>query len=201
MTPSKPPFPIYQVPVILASQSPRRIELISQLGLPFSVCTVGDVEEVYPPDLVREEIPLYLARLKADAFLQQNDIPDNTVLITADTIVWLHDRVLGKPDGRNEAIEMLLSLSGNMHQVYTGVCLSGKNKSCTFYAESKVFFRTLDEQEIVYYVDNYQPFDKAGAYGIQEWIGYVGIERIEGSYYNVMGLPVQRLYHELRNFI
>ena len=195
------PFPIYQTPIILASRSPRRIELMQQVGFQFTVQLSGETDELYPPELQREEIPLFLARLKANSFLQAVAIPDQTIVVTADTIVWIDNQVLGKPKGRKEAIEMLETLSGNMHEVYTGVCLSSNEKQHSFFAESKVFFRKLTMDEIIFYVDNYQPYDKAGAYGIQEWIGYVGIEKIEGSFYNVMGLPIQKLYRELCGFI
>ena len=187
--------------IILASKSPRRIELMQQAGLQFTVQLADEIDEVYPPELQREEIPLYLARMKADAFLHAVAIPDDTVVVTADTIVWIDNRVLGKPSGREDAIHMLEILSGNMHQVYTGVCVTTNRKQSSFFAESKVFFRKLTSEEITFYVDRYQPYDKAGAYGIQEWIGYVGIEKIEGSFYNVMGLPIQRLYCELCSFI
>ena len=195
------PFTIYEVPIILASKSPRRIELMQQIGLQFTVQLSIETDEVYPPHLQCEEIPLFLARLKADAFLRTFTIPDRTIVITADTIVWINNRLLGKPAGRQEAIDMLEILSGNMHQVYTGVCLTTICKRQTFFSESKVFFRKLTHDEITFYVDRYQPYDKAGAYGIQEWIGYVGIEKIEGSYYNVMGLPIQKLYSELCSFM
>ncbi len=201
MKPESIPFPIYQVPIILASKSPRRIDLMQQVGLQFTVQLAGETDEVYPPELQREEIPLYLARLKADAFLRAVVIPENTIVVTADTIVWIDNRVLGKPSGRDGAIHMLETLSGSMHQVYTGVCLATTRRQRAFFAESKVYFRKLTSEEITFYVDRYQPYDKAGAYGIQEWIGYVGIEKIEGSYYNVMGLPVQKLYRELCDFI
>ena len=195
------PFPIYQVPIILASKSPRRIELMQQAGLQFTVQLAGGIDELYPPELQREEIPLFLARMKADAFLRAVAVPDNTIVVTADTIVWISEQVLGKPAKRQEAIDMLKKLSGNMHQVYTGVCLATNSKKHTFFAESKVYFRKLTNAEITFYVDHCQPYDKAGAYGIQEWIGYVGIEKIEGSYYNVMGLPIQKLYCELYFFM
>ena len=195
------PFPIYQVPIILASKSPRRIELMQQVGLPFTVHQSGETDELYPPNLQREEIPLFLAHLKADAFFRDVAIPDNTIVVTADTIVWINQQVLGKPAGRQEAIDILKILSGNMHQVYTGVCLTSNHKRHAFFDESKVYFRKLTHDEITFYVDRYQPYDKAGAYGIQEWIGYVGIEKIEGSHYNVMGLPIQKLYCELNDFI
>jgi septum formation protein len=173
---------------------------MQQAGLQFTVQIAEETDEVYPPELQREEIPLYLARMKADAFLRVTAIPGDTVVVTADTIVWIDNRVLGKPSGREEAIYMLKILSGNMHRVYTGVCLTTNHHQRTFFAESKVYFRQLTGEEIVFYVDRYPPYDKAGAYGIQEWIGYVGIEKVEGSFYNVMGLPIQKLYCELRDF-
>jgi len=174
---------------------------MQQAGLQFTVQLAGDTDETYPPELKREEITDYLARLKANTFLQSVTIPDSTVVVTADTIVWINNQVLGKPAGRQQAIDMLKTLSGNMHQVYTGVCLTTNNKKQSFFDESKVYFRKLTTDEIIFYVDHYQPYDKAGAYGVQEWIGYVGIEKIEGSHYNVMGLPIQKLYVELCNFI
>ena len=173
---------------------------MQQAGLQFTVQLAGETDEQYPPELQREEIPLFLARLKADVFLRTIAIPDDTVLITADTIVWINNQALGKPVCRQEAIDMLETLSGNMHQVYSGVCLTTNHKQHTFFAESKVFFRKLTIGEITFYVDHYQPFDKAGAYGIQEWIGLVGIEKIEGCYYNVVGLPIEKLYSELCRF-
>ncbi|MDR2037103.1 MAG: Maf family nucleotide pyrophosphatase [Bacteroidales bacterium] len=194
-------FPVYQTPIILASGSPRRIELMKQAGFRFSVKTAANVDESYPPGLKREQIPVYLAKVKADAFLDTYGVDDMTVVITADTIVWMNDCVLGKPVSREEAIGMLSALSGNKHHVYTGVCLTSRKKQQSFFSESKVFFRKLDMNEISYYVDHYQPYDKAGAYGIQEWIGYVGIEKIEGSYFNIVGLPIQKLYCELCSFI
>jgi len=173
---------------------------MQQLGLQFTVQLSGETDELYPPELQREDIPLYLARLKADAFLSTVAIPDDAIVITADTIVWINHQVLGKPTDRQDAIDMLKILSGNMHQVYTGVCLSSNSKRHSFFDESKVYFRKLTIDEITFYVDHYHPYDKAGAYGVQEWIGYVGIEKIEGSHYNVMGLPVQKLYCELCDF-
>jgi len=186
--------------IILASKSPRRIELMQQAGLQFTVQLADEIDELYPSELQREEIPLFLARLKADAFLRMVAIPDDAIVVTADTIVWINNRVLGKPADRQEAIDMLKILSGAMHRVYTGVCLSTNDKQHVFFDESKVYFRKLTNDEITFYVDRCQPYDKAGAYGIQEWIGYVGIEKIEGSHYNVMGLPIQKLYCELRDF-
>ncbi len=197
---SYPPFPVCRIPIILASKSPRRIELMRQAGLQFTVQVAGETDEIYPEELEREEIPIYLAQLKADAFMKVRNV-DEAVVVTADTIVWHNGTVLGKPIDRDDAIRMLNFLSGDMHYVFTGVCLATSNRRHLFSAESKVFFRKLSMDEICYYVDSYQPYDKAGAYGIQEWIGCVGIERIEGSYFNVVGLPVQKLYCELRNFI
>ena len=200
--------------IILASKSPRRFELMQQLGLQFKVQLAGETNEQYPLELQREEIPLFLARLKANSFLQAVTIPNDTVVVTADTIVWVETletpnttgkvskgRALEKPDCRQEAIEMLELLSDKKHYVYSAVCLTTNSKQHVFFDETKVYFKKLSSEEISFYVDNYQPYDKAGAYGIQEWIGYIGIEKIEGSFYNVVGLPVQKLYNELRDFI
>lgn len=184
--------------IILASKSPRRRELISGTGLKFDLAADYDVEEIYPEWLEPELVPEYLAKLKSDSYpvpLEQNDI-----LITADTVV-LHDGcVLGKPADRKEAIVMLGKLSGSVHRVVTGVSIRNSDRLVVFSAKTDVWFRSLTTQEIEFYVDTYQPYDKAGAYGIQEWIGYVAIERIEGSFYNVMGLPVQLLYVNLEQF-
>jgi septum formation protein len=185
--------------IILASQSPRRQMLLAGLDLKFEIIP-REVEEVFPAELKREEIVLHLCRLKADAF-HESEMDDKTLILTADTIVWLNDHVLGKPSSREDAIDMLKQISGNKHVVYTGVCIKTKHKSAVFFAQSEVTFRELNEKEITWYVDNYSPMDKAGAYGIQEWIGYVGIQHIEGSYYNVMGLPTQKLYVELTKFL
>ena len=194
-------FPVYGVDIILASKSPRRIELMKDLGLKFTVRLAGETDEQYPQQLKREEIALYLARLKADEFLRSATIADNTVVVTADTIVWIDGQALGKPADKQEAINMLKILSGKMHYVYTGVCLAKNKKQHLFFDETKVFFKELSNNEITFYIDRYKPFDKAGAYGIQEWIGYVGIEKIEGSFQNVIGLPVQKLFWELCEFI
>lgn len=181
--------------VVLASNSPRRKELLSGLGISYEVKTLPGIDESYPDTLNEEEIPLYIAREKAEAYrsLMQRD----ELIITADTIVWLDGRVMGKPKDAAEAHQMLCSLSGKTHQVVTGVCLTTRDSQKGFSTVTDVTFATLTEEEISYYVDHYQPMDKAGAYGIQEWIGFVGVERIEGSYFNVMGLPIQRLYKEL----
>jgi len=182
--------------VILASNSPRRKELLRGLEVDFEVRTLPDIDESYPSTLRRGDIPLYISKEKADAYLKYME--PNELVITADTIVWLHGEVLGKPKDREEAIQMLKRLSGNTHQVYTGVTLTTTEWQRSFYVETNVRFANLSEEDIIHYVDFYHPFDKAGAYGVQEWIGYIGVEGIEGSYYNVMGLPVQRLYRELK---
>ena len=180
--------------VILASNSPRRKELLRGLGIEFEVRTLPDIEESYPDTLQRGDIPLYISREKADAY--RASMADDELVITADTIVWLHGEVLGKPRDREDAIQMLRKLSGNIHQVYTGVTLTTCAWQHSFSVETHVHFAPLSQEDIIHYVDTYRPFDKAGAYGVQEWIGFVGVERIEGSYFNVMGLPVQRLYTE-----
>jgi len=183
--------------IILASKSPRRQQLLKDLGIDFDI-VVSDAEEVFPNDLPKEEIPVFLANLKANAL--QNHLKNNTIIISADTIVWLNGEVINKPIDADNARNMLHKLSGNKHQVITGVCIKSLQKTISFSVESNVYFKHLDSEEINYYVDYYKPFDKAGAYGVQEWIGYVAIERIEGSYFNVMGLPVHRLYEELKSF-
>lgn len=183
--------------LILASQSPRRHQMLKELGLDFKIQT-KDVEEVYPDHLKGEEIPVYLAKLKAEAFVL--DMNEKELVITADTIVCVDDMVLGKPKDRADAVKMLKMLSGRSHQVISGVCLKSKEKEATFSTTTHVHFKELSLEEIDYYIDNYKPFDKAGAYGIQEWIGFVGIDGIEGSYFNVVGLPIQRLYQELSKF-
>ena len=185
--------------VILASNSPRRKELLSGLGIDFEVRTISGIDESYPHTLRGEDIPVFISGKKAEAYRQT--MAENEMIITADTIVYDNGRVLGKPKGREEAIEMLHELSGHAHEVITGVTIAAKQKTVQFASTSKVFFASLTDEEIVYYVDNYKPFDKAGAYGIQEWIGYVAVTRIEGSYFNVMGLPIQRLYTELKQFV
>jgi septum formation protein len=190
---------INQHHIILASRSPRRQYLLNELGINFEVL-IRDVEEVWPPELFREEIPCYLCKLKADAF-NIKEYDDQTIIITADTVVLLNDQVVGKPVDRADAISILKRLSGNKHEVITGVCLLSKQKETIFHVESDVYFRRFSDAEIEWYIDKYQPYDKAGAYGIQEWIGYVGIEKINGSFFNVMGLPTQRLYIELCRFI
>lgn len=182
--------------IILASDSPRRKELMSGLGVDYVVRTLPDVDESYPADLAGAAIPEYISCEKADAY--RSIMQPGELLITADTIVWLDGKVLGKPEGREGAVEMLRSLSGKSHQVFTGVCLTTTEWQKSFTAASDVEFDVLSEEEIRYYVDKYQPMDKAGAYGVQEWIGYIGVKSISGSFYNIMGLPIQKLYGELK---
>jgi len=184
--------------IVLGSASPRRKELLIGLDLDFEVRVMEGIKESYPKDLRPDLIPVFIAAKKAKAY--KKTMPEDELLITADTIVWTYKEVLGKPADRDAAIEMLKQLSGNEHQVITGVCLTSKQKSLSFSQTSSVTFGELTDEEIEYYVDKYQPFDKAGAYGVQEWIGYVGVESVKGSFYNVMGLPVRRLYQELKNF-
>lgn len=184
--------------IILASNSPRRRELLKGLDLKFEVKTIEGIDESYPDTLKGEEIPLYIARKKGEAYAAM--AVGKTMVITADTVVCVDSEVLGKPLNREDAIRMLRTLSGRKHLVITGVCIKTQEKEVVFSSVSEVTFAKLSQQEIEYYVDNYKPMDKAGAYGIQEWIGYVGVEHISGSFYNIMGLPVQRLYTELKKF-
>lgn len=181
--------------IILGSQSPRRKELLSGLNIDFEVKSI-DVDETYPKTMVGVDIPMYLAQKKASAYV----LNDNDLLVTADTIVWYNGEVFGKPKDKAEAKRMLKTLSGQTHQVITGVCITTANRQKTFHVISDVRFSKFNDAEIDYYLENYQPYDKAGSYGVQEWIGYIGVERIEGSYYNVMGLPIQRLYNELKHW-
>lgn len=184
--------------ILLASKSPRRRELLSQLRIPFNVISLGGIDESYPASMPADDIPLYLANVKADAYLKT--IHDNEMLITADTLVISEDRVLGKPAGHDEAVEMLRELSGKTHKVITGVCISTHVRRTSFSVITEVSFAELSDEAIEYYVENFLPYDKAGAYGIQEWIGCVAVKSINGSFYNVMGLPVHQLYKELMNF-
>jgi septum formation protein len=181
--------------IVLASQSPRRQELLRGLHLDFTI-NVIDVEESYPAGLVGVDIPMYLAEKKANAYTIDNE----TLLITADTIVWHEGIVLGKPTDKADARRMLQKLSGKTHQVITGVCICTTAKRKVFHVISEVRFARLTDMEIEYYLENFKPYDKAGSYGVQEWIGYVGVEHINGSYFNVMGLPIQRLYNELKRW-
>lgn len=183
--------------IVLGSKSPRRHQLLRDLGLEFEIRT-RDTDESFDSAMQLEEIALFLADVKARAI--SDTIRHDELLITADTIVCLGEEVLNKPQSAEEAHQMLRMLSGKMHRVYTGVSLMTTEKQKLFYDETKVFFRELSDDEIVYYVEKYQPFDKAGSYGAQEWMGFVGVERIEGSYFNVMGLPVHKFYTELLEF-
>lgn len=184
--------------ILLASKSPRRHELLSQLRIPFSIITMGGIDETYPDNIPSEEIPIYLANKKCDACMAKLD--DDNLIITADTLVIYDNKALGKPKGREEAIEMLTQLSGKVHKVVTGVSICTTIKRTTFSVCTEVKFAEISAKDIAYYVDNFMPYDKAGAYGIQEWIGYIGVEWIKGSFFNVMGLPVHQLYVELKNF-
>ena len=184
--------------IVLASNSPRRKELLGGLGVSFEVRTLQDIDESYPDTLKGEDIPKFISGKKAEAYLKA--MADDELIITADTIVYDNEQVLGKPKDEEDAKRMLRQLSGHAHEVITGVSIVTKQKTVQFASTSKVFFADLSDDEIDYYVARYKPFDKAGAYGIQEWIGFVGVTRIEGSYFNVMGLPIQRLYTELKNF-
>ncbi len=181
--------------LILASNSPRRRELLAGLGLDFEVRVIKDIDETYPLDLSVEQIPVYISSQKAKAY--QESIRDDELVITADTVVIVGKNVLGKPHGREEACDMLRMISGRTHQVITGVCLTSNKIHRSLSVSTDVTFKSLAEQEIEYYVDQYKPYDKAGAYGIQEWIGYIGVTSLHGSYFNVMGLPVQRIWQEL----
>lgn len=182
--------------IVLASASPRRRELLQGLDVSFQVRTLPCIDESYPQSLVAGDIPLYISKKKADAY--RSLMADDELVITADTIVWSDGMALGKPIDSDDAHKMLQSLSGHTHAVYTGVTITTKREQYSFVAKSDVSFAQLTDEEIEYYVEKYKPMDKAGAYGAQEWIGYIGVENIEGSYFNVMGLPVQRLYRELK---
>ena len=184
--------------IILASRSPRRQQLLTELGLKFEV-VVKDFDETFPSGLTGEEIARYIAYRKAASF--ENEIPENAIVIAADTIVWCNEKVLGKPVNKEDAFAILKEISGNTHEVITGVSLRSKSKEITFSESTKVTFEPFSEEETEYYIENYKPYDKAGAYGIQEWIGIIACSHIEGSYFNVVGLPVQRLYKELIEFI
>lgn len=185
--------------LILASNSPRRQELLKGLDWPFEVRVKAGIDETYPDDLSAEEVPLYLSKLKAKAYCAELQ-PEEILLITADTIVVVGNRILGKPRNAADAKTMLALLSGRTHQVVTGVSLTTQHKQVAFKVVTDVTFKALSQTEINYYVDTYKPLDKAGAYGVQEWIGYIGVTALNGSYYNVMGLPVQRVYEELQRF-
>ncbi len=183
--------------IILASGSPRRQQFLRELDVDFEI-QLKDIEEVYPEHLKDSEITNFLAKLKASAFT--DDLKQNDILITSDTIVWLNDKALGKPKDFNDAFDMITEMSGKTHKVITSVCLKTIDKEVVFFDETLVTFANLSSEEIKYYLDNYKPYDKAGSYGIQEWIGLVAIEKIEGSYANVVGLPTHKLYQELMKF-
>ena len=185
--------------LILASASPRRRELLAACDLDFVLADKFECEECYPADLEADKVAEYLSQLKSNAY--PHALASNDILLTADTVLILGDQILGQPHSEAEAVEMISALSGATHKVVTGVTLRTTKQTISFSAESLVSFRTLDAEEITYYVEKYRPMDKAGAYGIQEWIGYIGIEGTEGSFYNVMGLPVQRLYATLKELI
>lgn len=192
----KPLENIQHYKIVLASNSPRRRELLSGLNLEYTVRVLPDIDESYPDTLKGEEIPMYISREKAEAY--RNSMAEDELIITADTVVCINEKVLGKPQTLEEAKEMLRELSGKTHQVITGVCLMTRSLQRTFSATTQVTFDVLTEDEIEFYVEKFRPLDKAGAYGVQERIGFVGVSRLEGSYFNVMGLPVQRLYQELK---
>jgi len=183
--------------IILSSKSPRRQELLKGLDIDFEI-EVRPVDEIYPDDLQAEKVPEFLSKLKASTF--DGDLDENDILITSDTIVILGSEILEKPKSEEEAKQMIRKMAGNTHTVVTGVALTSSNKQEVFSDHTKVTFGQLTDEEIEYYINKYQPFDKAGSYGVQEWIGYVAIDQLEGSYYNVMGLPVHKLYKSLKKF-
>lgn len=182
--------------IILSSNSPRRKELLAGLGVDFEVRVLKGVDERYPDDIPLNEVPLYIAIEKASAYTVAKD----ELVVTADTVVIVDNAILEKPKNRAEAYGMLRKISGKTHQVVTGVCLTTIDDQRSFTVTTDVEFKELSDNEIYYYIDKYRPFDKAGAYGIQEWIGYVGVLSLKGSYYNVMGLPVQRIYEEFTSY-
>ncbi|MCH7415200.1 Maf family nucleotide pyrophosphatase [Belliella sp. R4-6] len=183
--------------VVLASKSPRRNELLKGLGIDFTVRT-KDTDESFPSEMNPFEVAGFLSKKKADAFLEE--IEANEILITADTVVIVNNQILGKPIDKNDAFEMINSLSDGVHEVVTGITLTSKTKQVTLQDTVSVSFKKLDKEEIEFYIETFKPFDKAGAYGIQEWIGYIAVDRIEGSFYTVMGLPVHLVYDQLRNW-
>jgi septum formation protein len=187
------------IKILLASKSPRRRALLKELGVKVEIIEPFHDNESYPLHLKAHEIPLFLAIEKAKACPTPQQTGD--ILLTADTIVWLNDEVIEKPAGRYEAFQMLRKLSGRTHEVFTGVCLTTCDKQVAFFDSAKVYFKELSNFEIEFYLDHYKPYDKAGAYGIQEWIGFIGIEKIEGSYFNVVGLPIQKVYQEILKLI
>ena len=185
--------------IILASGSPRRRELLSAMDIPFTVDTGNTFDESWSEDTPHEKVPELMAEGKSFGF--HRELADNEILVTSDTMVLCGTEILGKPKDRDDAIRMLKLLSGRGHQVITAVTIRDREKKKTFSVTSNVFFKELSDSEITYYLDTYKPYDKAGAYGIQEWIGYIGISRLEGSFYNVMGFPASRFYEELKAFL
>ena len=184
--------------VLLASNSPRREELLRGIDIEFEIKVLPDIDESYPDDMPVEEVAEFVAKKKANSYIE--NLKEKDLLITADTMVILDGVIFGKPASREEAIEMLCALSGNTHKVISGVCLASTEKQVSFSVTSEVEFSELTIEEIVYYIDRYSPYDKAGSYGIQEWIGFIGVKHLKGSYFNIMGLPIQRLYNEMKNF-
>jgi septum formation protein len=182
--------------LILASGSPRRQQFLKDLHLDFTI-DVREVEEIYPKELKGSDITDFLAELKASTF---KNLKENDILITSDTIVWMDDKAIGKPKDRNNAIKIFKELSGNKHQVITSICIKTSSEIKIINDTTDVYFKELTDDEITFYIDNFNPYDKAGGYGIQDWIGYIGVEKIEGSFFNVMGLPVHKLYTELSKF-
>lgn len=183
--------------IILASKSPRRQELIKGLEMSFEVISY-DIDESFDDSLQKQEIPLFLAYKKAEFF--PNKLNENEILLTADTIVWVNNHVLNKPENEQCAFEMLSEICGNTHEVYTGVCLKSTQKTIAFSEKSEVTIKQLSDEEIWHYIKNYQPFDKAGSYGIQDWFGYIAVEKINGCFYNVMGLPINKVFDALKQF-
>ena len=186
-----------KINIILASGSPRRQQFFKEMDLHYTI-RLKEIEEIYPNHLKAEEITNFLAELKANAF--ENELKENDVLVTSDTIVWLNGKALGKPKDYNDAFKMLQELSNQTHEVITSVCLKSIDKTEVFHCVTKVTFSDISDEAIRYYLDNYQPFDKAGSYGIQDWIGLIGISKIEGSYTNVVGLPTEMLFQKLMNY-
>ena len=184
--------------VLLASNSPRRKELLQGIDIDFEIKVLPDIDESYPASLPVEEVAEFIAEKKASSYT--NNLKEDELLITADTVVILDGAIFGKPNNKEEANAMLTALSGKAHRVISGVCLATLEKQISFSVSSEVLFSELSSEEIEYYINRYSPFDKAGSYGIQEWIGYIGVEHLSGSYFNIMGLPIQRLYRELKNF-
>lgn len=189
----------YPYKILLASNSPRRQELLSGLDIEYSTFVKKDIDESFSEEIAATDVASYLSKKKADAY--QENIKEGVLIITADTIVIQGEQILGKPESKEEAFSMIKSLASKKHAVITGVSLTSKEKQHSFSSITEVEFSALSDEEINYYIDKYEPYDKAGAYGIQEWIGYIGVQHINGSYFNVMGLPVQQLYQELKSFV